>query len=144
MSNYKFLNDKIFDEILEKYNEQEITKYKKELIYVYENESKYRCQCITKKMSVRQFQIDKEGKCVIIENENNEEKNTLPYMNYYEKIDEIFNKLYEKYNFDKFLFSKKKELLLFYDNENSYRFKKCENINWFVDENGEIKIIDKK
>lgn len=144
MTNFKDLNEKVFMEISEKFNDNDLISFKNELLFVHDNEIKYRCQQLDKKKSTIHFKYEKDtGKC-IFDNNKKEKNEILPYLNFYHTIDNIFKKLYEKYNYDKYLFSKKQELLSYYDNQNSHRFVKCDKLNWKINENGEIVIEDKK
>jgi hypothetical protein len=63
--------------------------------------------------------------------------------NFYEQLDIIFDKLYEKYGFEDNIIDYKQKLLKLYDIENEYRNHKVINIDLYIDENGYVKTKNK-
>jgi hypothetical protein len=63
--------------------------------------------------------------------------------NFYEQLDIIFDKLYEKYGFEDNIIDYKQKLLKLYDIENEYRNHKVNNIDLYIDENGYVKTKNK-
>jgi hypothetical protein len=65
--------------------------------------------------------------------------------NFYEQIDMVFDRLLEKYGFERDLIQYKQDLLDIYDNENSYRsadiLKSLEIKHFYIDDNGCIKSV---
>jgi hypothetical protein len=66
-------------------------------------------------------------------------------MNFYEVIDNVFDKLYEKYGFNDDIIQNKQDLLHVYENENSWRcaeiYKAIKPKHWYIDEKGCIKSV---
>jgi hypothetical protein len=62
---------------------------------------------------------------------------------FYEQLDVVFDKMYEKYGFTDDLIHHKQLLIALYDKENSYRtshiFKETKVQQFYIDENGYIK-----
>ena len=66
-------------------------------------------------------------------------------MNKPDKYNNIFDKLYDKYGLNDDIIEFKNKLLILYNDENSYRItKRNPNKEIYVDENGYVKLIDKK
>jgi hypothetical protein len=63
--------------------------------------------------------------------------------NFYEQLDIVFDKLYEKYGFEDNIIDYKQKLLKLYDLENEYRNHKINDMEVYVDENGYIKTKNK-
>lgn len=63
--------------------------------------------------------------------------------NFYEQLDIVFDKLYEKYGFEDNIIDYKQKLLKLYDLENEYRNHKVNNIDVYIDENGYVKTKNK-
>lgn len=62
---------------------------------------------------------------------------------FYEKIDDVFDKLYDNYGYTEDLIKHKQDLLEIYEKESSYRsdhiFKNIKSKKFYIDENGCIK-----
>lgn len=138
MDSYTVLHKKVFKELYNKLKLKELKEHEKELLYVYKNEARYRCQVLENKLRVLTHKINDEGNIVLVG--GRKEGAQLPYMDFYEKIDSIFKALYERYGWDKYILEKKAELLNYYDTENSYRFPKAKEVNWRI-ENGVVILI---
>lgn len=63
--------------------------------------------------------------------------------NFYQQLDIVFDKLYEKYGFEDNIIDYKQKLLKLYDLENEYRNHKVNNIDVYIDENGYVKTKNK-
>lgn len=132
MSQYNVLNKQVFKELYEMLKDNDLKDFEKDLLYVYNNEAVYRCQCLERKLRVLTHKMDDDGNLILVNDKNKMEKVELPYMDYYESIDNIFAVLYERYGYSKLIMSKKADLLNFYDEENAYRFPKTKDINWSI------------
>lgn len=127
MSKFSKIANEVFDDIYNHHKDEEALSMKNDLIYVYDNEAKYRCQEISKKLKVRHHKIDQDtGKLIRVfgVDETQEEKEELPYMNFYEKLDEIFSILFNRYNWETDLVLGKERLYEYYDKENAHRYPK--------------------
>jgi hypothetical protein len=64
---------------------------------------------------------------------------------FYEVIDTVFNKLYDKYGLTDEIIEMKEGLLHIYENENAYRsaeiLKQIKPKHWFIDETGCIRSV---
>lgn len=62
---------------------------------------------------------------------------------FYEQLDIVFDKMYEKYGLTDDLIDHKQMLMQLYDKKNNYRtahiFKDNKNFNFYIDEDGYVK-----
>lgn len=84
----------------------------------------------------------------IAKSDNNQFVSKVPYSkseSFYEQMDMVFDRLYEKYGLTDELIGYKSDLLHIYDNENAYRsahiLKLIKPKQWYVDETGCIRSV---
>lgn len=130
MTTYYELHKRVFEELYDSLQDSDIKTFEKELLYVYQNEPRYRCQALQKKLRVLTHRMNEKGELVLLSASKID--TNLPYMNYYEEIDSIFATLYERYGYSKCIMTNKAELLQHYDAENSHMYPKAKDVDWTI------------
>jgi hypothetical protein len=113
----KFINE-IFEDLTKLYPDNNIVNSKQNLMYIFINEDKYKSENIYNMIRPKYHTINFNENII----KSTEQKYNKSCLNFYQYLDEIFDKLYEKYGWEEYIVQQKNKIIDCYEkikNKNS-------------------------
>lgn len=113
----KFINE-IFEDLTKLYPDNNIVNSKNTLMYIFINEDKYKSKNIYNMIRPKYHIINFNENII----KSTEQKYNKSSLNFYQYLDEIFDKLYEKYGWEEYIVQQKNKIIDCYEkikNKNS-------------------------
>ena len=113
----KFINE-IFEDLTKLYPDNNIVNSKDTLMYIFINEDKYKSENIYNMIRPKYHIINFNENII----KSTEQKYNKSCLNFYQYLDEIFDKLYEKYGWEEYIVQQKNKIIDCYEkikNKNS-------------------------